>query len=128
MINKSFTIRNHTFQNRVVFQPMEGADCLPDGTPSEYTLRKYMRFASAGSGLIWFEANAVVPEGKANPRIYLACGEQDFGIESNRAMAKFLREQGADCTYREGPGVHDWSFWVPRADEAVKWLLGCEES
>jgi len=68
MINKSFTIRNHTFQNRVVFQPMEGADCLPDGTPSEYTLRKYMRFASAGSGLIWFEANAVVPEGKANPR------------------------------------------------------------
>ena len=68
MINQSFTIRNHTFDNRVVFQPMEGCDCLPDGTPSDYTIRKYMRFASGGSGLIWFEANAVCPEGKANPR------------------------------------------------------------
>lgn len=73
---------------------------------------------------VLFKRNAA--EGKANPRIYLACGEQDFGIASNRAMAEFLKEQGADSTYREGPGVHDWSFWVPRADEAVKWLLGCE--
>ena len=68
MINQSFTIRNHTFDNRVVFQPMEGCDCLPDGTPSDYTIRKYMRFASGESGLIWFEANAVCPEGRANPR------------------------------------------------------------
>lgn len=74
---------------------------------------------------VLFKRNAA--EGKPNPRIYLACGEQDFGIASNRAMADFLKANGADYTYREGPGIHDWSFWVPRGREAVQWLLGCEE-
>jgi len=68
MIHQPISINDHSFYNRVVFQPMEGCDCLPDGTPSDYTIRKYMRFAAGGSGLIWFEANAVCPEGRANPR------------------------------------------------------------
>ncbi len=68
MIHTPFSIRGHEFPNRVVFQPMEGCDCETDGTPSAYTVRKYMRFAQGGSGLIWFEANGVCPEGLANPR------------------------------------------------------------
>lgn len=54
--------------NRWVAQPMEGCDGDPDGTPSDLTVRKYLRLAVGGAGLIWFEACAVVPEGRANPR------------------------------------------------------------
>lgn len=54
--------------NRVVFQPMEGCDCNTDGSPSELTVEKYRRAARSGAGLIWFEANAVCPEGRTNVR------------------------------------------------------------
>jgi 2,4-dienoyl-CoA reductase-like NADH-dependent reductase (Old Yellow Enzyme family) len=47
---------------------MEGADAGPGGEPSELTRRRYSRFAAGGSGLIWMEAAAVVPEGRSNPR------------------------------------------------------------
>jgi NADPH-dependent glutamate synthase beta subunit-like oxidoreductase/2,4-dienoyl-CoA reductase-like NADH-dependent reductase (Old Yellow Enzyme family) len=57
-----------TAPNRFVVLPMEGCDGLPDGTPGELTYRRYRRFAAGGSGLLWVEACAVVPEGRANPR------------------------------------------------------------
>ena len=34
----------------------------------ELTLRRYDRFARSGAGLIWAEAVAITPEGRANPR------------------------------------------------------------
>lgn len=54
--------------NRIVFQPMEGCDCETDGRPSALTKEKYMRAARSHAGLIWFEANAVCPEGRTNQR------------------------------------------------------------
>ncbi len=54
--------------NRFAVQPMEGYDGNPDGSPGELTFRRYSRFAQGGSGLIWFEATAVVPNGRSNPR------------------------------------------------------------
>ena len=54
--------------NRVCFQPMEGCDCREDGAPSELTIEKYIKAAKSGAGLVWFEANAVCPEGRTNPR------------------------------------------------------------
>ena len=47
---------------------MEGCDGTFDGAPDELTRRRYLRFAAGGAGLIWFEATAIVPEGRANPR------------------------------------------------------------
>jgi 2,4-dienoyl-CoA reductase-like NADH-dependent reductase (Old Yellow Enzyme family) len=59
--------------NALVIQPMEGCDATAGGSPTEMTFRRYRRFAAGGSGLIWFEATAVVPEGKGNPKhLYLA--------------------------------------------------------
>ncbi|MBO7169914.1 MAG: flavin oxidoreductase/NADH oxidase, partial [Clostridia bacterium] len=54
--------------NRVVLQPMEGCDCNTDGSPSELTVEKYIRAAKSGAGVIWFEANAVCPEGRTSVR------------------------------------------------------------
>jgi 2,4-dienoyl-CoA reductase-like NADH-dependent reductase (Old Yellow Enzyme family) len=54
--------------NRLAIQPMEGCDAEPDGTPGPLTFRRYERFGAGGAKLIWGEACAVVPEGRANPR------------------------------------------------------------
>ncbi len=53
--------------NRFAVQPMEGFDGTADGAPDELTFRRYQRYAQGGSGLIWFEATAVVPGGRSNP-------------------------------------------------------------
>lgn len=53
--------------NRIGILPLEGFDSNIDGSPSEYVYRRYMRFASGGAGLIWFEACAVSIDGKSNP-------------------------------------------------------------
>lgn len=53
--------------NALAVLPMEGCDSNPDGSPSELVRRRYIRFAEGGAGLLWWEANAVVSEGKANP-------------------------------------------------------------
>ena len=68
MLNTSIRIKNVTIPNRVVLQPMEGCDCNTDGSPSQLTIEKYHRAARSHAGLIWFEANAVCPEGRTNPR------------------------------------------------------------
>jgi 2,4-dienoyl-CoA reductase-like NADH-dependent reductase (Old Yellow Enzyme family) len=54
--------------NRMAVHPMEGCDGNLDGTPGELTFRRWRRFAEGGAALIWGEATAVVPEGRANPR------------------------------------------------------------
>lgn len=54
--------------NSLAVHPMEGADGDSEGCPGELTLRRYKRFAAGGSGILWVEAIAVVPQGRANPR------------------------------------------------------------
>ena len=68
MLNEPLKIKNRVIANRVVFQPMEGCDCNEDGSPSDLTREKYIKAAKSGAGLIWFEACAVCPEGRTNPR------------------------------------------------------------
>ena len=54
--------------NRLGINPMEGCDGTPAGAPSDLTRRRYRRFGKGGAGLVWYEATAVVNEGRANPR------------------------------------------------------------
>lgn len=59
---------------------------------------------------------------EAIPNLYIACGTEDFLIEPNRAYRDFLREQGAELTYEEGPGIHDYSFWNEYITHVLEWL------
>ena len=43
-------------------------------------------------------------------------------LEVNRAIAKALSEAGADVTYEEGEGMHDWFFWDTYIQHVLKWL------
>ena len=55
-----------TLSNPISVHPMEGFDGNTDGSPSELTKRRWMRFAKSGASLIWSEAIAVVPEGRTS--------------------------------------------------------------
>ena len=59
-------VGNKVAPNAMAVLPMEGCDSNTDGSPSELVERRYMRFAGGGAGLLWWEACAVVPEGRAN--------------------------------------------------------------
>jgi 2,4-dienoyl-CoA reductase-like NADH-dependent reductase (Old Yellow Enzyme family) len=62
------TIAGRRVGNRLAIHPMEGCDARPDGSPGELTVRRFRRFGAGGAKLIWGEACAVVPVGRANPR------------------------------------------------------------
>jgi 2,4-dienoyl-CoA reductase-like NADH-dependent reductase (Old Yellow Enzyme family) len=64
-----------TAGNRMAVHPMEGCDGTLDGRPDELTFRRWEAFGAGGAKIIWGEATAVVPEGRANPRQLLLTGE-----------------------------------------------------
>lgn len=89
MLENTLSLGTKTLQNRVVLQPMEGCDCNLDGSPSQLTIEKYRRAAKSGAGLIWFEANAVCPEGRTNPRQMMLTKEN---LPAFQTLLQELRE------------------------------------
>ena len=84
--------------NSLAVHPMEGCDGDSQGRPGKLTLRRYERFAAGGAGLIWAEATAIVPEGRANPRqLWLNENNKD----SFRALTAMIRQVASE---RVGPG------------------------
>jgi len=85
-------IAGKTLPNRFAVHPLEGADAEPSGGPSDLSFRRYRRFALSGSGLIWFEATAVTPEGRSNPRQLLIAEKSKGGfkrlVEETRQAAR----------------------------------------
>lgn len=62
-------------------------------------------------------ANATIP------KIFMACGTEDFLLSENRDYHSFLMKQGVEHTYVEAPGVHNWVFWNEFIEKGIKWML-----
>ena len=62
--------------------------------------------------------------GKKLPGIYMCCGTEDFLLENNREMHRFLEAQGVAHEYHEGPGRHDMVFWSEHIVKVVEWMFG----
>jgi NADPH2 dehydrogenase len=85
--------------NRIAIQPMEGWDGMPDGAPSELTVRRWQRFGSSGAKLIWGgEAVAVIHEGRANPNQLVAAEHTRAGLARLRSVLieEHVRAVGSD--------------------------------
>lgn len=95
-LSRPVQIGTHEAPNAIAIQPMEGCDGTADGRPGELTLRRYDRFAKSGAGLIWAEACAIVPEGRANPRQLWMTDENldDYKRFVERIRETSLRENG----------------------------------
>lgn len=56
------------------------------------------------------------------PKIYIACGTEDFIYTHSRDARVFLESCGFQVTYEEGPGDHNWDFWDTYIKKALDWL------
>ena len=68
VLKEKIEINGKTINNRLAIHPMEGCDATLEGSPSELTERRYMRYTKGLAGLIWFEATAVSESARANNR------------------------------------------------------------
>ena len=64
----------------------------------------------------------LVESGAPIPRLYQACGTEDFLYASNISFRDFARALGVDLTYEEGPGSHTWLFWDTYVQKAMAWM------
>ncbi len=80
---------NFELKNALAVQPMEGCDADETGAPTDWTHRRYARYARGGAGLIWVEAVSVLPEGRANPRQLMITEEN---LPAFQALAEDIRE------------------------------------
>ncbi len=85
------TFGNVTLPNRLGTAPMEGADSLPSGAPSEFTRRRYIREAEGGAAVIWFEAITIVPEGRSGST-QLILNEET--LEDFKRLTEEIKEAG----------------------------------
>ena len=63
-------------------------------------------------------------KGAAIPDLYLCCGTEDFLLEDNRRMHRFLLEENVPHQYFESAGRHDMVFWNEYIVKAVEWMYG----
>ena len=76
-------------KNAMAIQPMEGCDADEGGAPTDWTTRRYRRFAKGGAGLVWIEAVSVLPEGRANPHQLMITEEN---LPAFKKLADDIRE------------------------------------
>lgn len=91
VLRERVSFGNVTLENRMGIAPMEGADGLPDGSPSELTLRRYVREAEGASGMIWFEAISIVPEGRSSAHQLMLTRDN---LENYKKFTSAIREAG----------------------------------
>ena len=71
--------------------------------------------------MIWL-LKRLIEKGVELPKFYLACGAEDSLLASNRDYRDLLEACGADLTWYEGPGGHEWDFWDDQIKRVIDWL------
>ena len=91
---RSIRCYGRTVGNRWAILPMEGWDCMADGTPSEFTHRRWLNFAVSGAKLLYgTEAAAVMHSGRSNPRQLLVA---EHTAEALRSICAEMRQAHKD--------------------------------
>ncbi|MBQ1850332.1 MAG: alpha/beta fold hydrolase [Lachnospiraceae bacterium] len=62
--------------------------------------------------------------GQTIPEIFMACGTEDFLIERNRELHRFLEEQNVPHVYEEDTGIHDMVFWSKAVEKFIPRMFG----
>ena len=91
VLAQPLSVQGVTFANRLGIAPMEGADSTPDGSPSDYTVRRYVSEAAGGSAVIWFEAISIAEEGRSS-RTQLLLTEEN--LDAYKKMNALVKEAG----------------------------------
>lgn len=95
ILSEPLQIGGVVLKNRLGTAPMEGADSLADGSPSEMTKRRYIRNAEGGSGTLWFEAISIVPEGRSSCHQLMLTREN---LDAYKRLTEEIKEAGRKKT------------------------------
>ncbi len=90
------------------------------------TLEDYFENLDAVQGTyndLFAQARKLKAAGAKIPRLYMACGVDDFIYEVNQKYLKFLNDEKIPVTYEEGPGAHEWNFWDKYLERSINWLF-----
>lgn len=111
--------------NRFAALPMEGWDATADGAPTDLVRRRWGRLGTSGCGLVWGEATAVRPEGRANPNQLVLDERTVDGIAGLRALLPHGQVAGLQLTHSgrwsrpEGAPLPRTAYQHPLLDERV---------
>jgi putative tributyrin esterase len=61
-------------------------------------------------------------EGTKLPRLYAACGTEDFTYDSYKDFKNYAQSLPVDITFEEGPGAHTWDFWDTYIQRILDWM------
>ena len=61
-------------------------------------------------------------KGDKKPRLYQACGTEDFLYEDNQKFREAIKGRGFEHVYEEGRGGHEWNFWDKYIERAIKFF------
>ena len=64
------------------------------------------------------------PKDREKPRIYFACGTEDFLYAENQTFLSHIKNTDFEYKYEEGPGIHDWIFWDKWILPAIDYMIG----
>lgn len=56
------------------------------------------------------------------PKLFQACGTEDFLYEDNRQFLAHARKLGLDLDYEEESGTHEWGYWDMKIQRVLQWL------
>ena len=57
------------------------------------------------------------------PRLYQACGTEDFLHADNVRFRDAVSKLPLDLTYEEGPGEHNWAYWDKTIQNVLAWMF-----
>ena len=63
-----------------------------------------------------------IDEDRPLPRLFQACGTEDFLYSMNRNFLESATKMGVPITYEESPGMHSWDFWDRMIVRALDWF------
>ena len=75
--------------------------------------------AGTGDDLLWLVDQADVA---TLPRLYLACGTEDFLYGENLRFRDACGAKGVPVTVDFGPGDHEWGYWDTKIQDVLAWI------
>ena len=64
-----------------------------------------------------------IAKSSVKPRLYQACGTEDFLYADNVRFRDAVRKLPLDLTYGEGPGEHNWAYWDKTIQNVLRWMF-----
>jgi S-formylglutathione hydrolase FrmB len=101
----------------------EGSKANPAPSPFNWKAMFGDPDSLAGSGSDLFAQYEKCAAEGCVPELYQTCGTEDFLYPMNLKARDRLLAMGANLTYTEGPGAHDWNFWDQRIQAVLDWML-----